>query len=205
MAVFSNDPRIQRLWHEAENLRVLASTSCSPTSEIYKNTCTEEQMRRLGYAACTKKETVPNDCPDWTKKLKDAEANLRKAVNEDAKRKADADKKAADTAAEQAILNRRRNNDKTLSAAYIESCRQTIGVDNDTRAVLNPNYNAKTCADLDKKRVATNNFTSGQASVTFEEIEREKKSMNTPAGRKEGRPKGSKRAQGKKLGKPRGR
>jgi hypothetical protein len=41
--------------------------------------------------------------------------------------------------------------------------------------------------------------------VTFDDLEREKKSMNTPAGKKEGRPKGSKRAQGKKLGKPRGR
>lgn len=48
---------------------------------------------------------------------------------------------------------------------------------------------------------------SAQANkpVTFDDLEREKKSMNTSAGKKEGRPKGNQRAKGKSPGRPKGR
>ena len=179
MAVFSNDPRAQALWEKEKMLNLITSSPCPDTRQQITDLCRgdDEKRSRLGYAGCTKVETVKNDCQDYNRNVKakaQTSADLAKYLKDSAKAKADKDKKAADFAAEQAILARRRDSDKSLSTAYNSACRPVLI--NQLGFVIpggNPDYNPKTCADLDKKRIATNNFQSGNASVTFDEVARE--------------------------------
>jgi hypothetical protein len=180
MAVFSNDPRAQGLWSRVQMLTLITKNPCPDTREQRTDLCLgdNEKRARLGYAGCIKVEIVKNDCQDYKRNviaLAATNAELTKYLNDTAKAKADAENKAADLAAEQAIIARRRAADKSLSDAYNSACRPyLINQQGFQIPGGNPNYNAKTCADLDKQRIATNNFTSGSANVTFDEIARER-------------------------------
>lgn len=180
MAVFSNDPRAQGLWERIQGLNLLTASPCPDTRQKITDLCNNDpdKLRRLGYEGCRRVETVKNDCQDYNRYVQakaDANTALTKYLDDTAKAKAAADNKAADLAAEQAILARRRAADKSLSDAYNSACKPyLINQQGFQIPGGNPNYNAKTCADLDKQRIATNNFTSGSANVTFDEIARER-------------------------------
>ena len=179
MAVFSNDPRAQALWDREKMLNLITSSPCPDTRQQITDLCNNDpdKLRRLGYAGCRKVETVKNNCQDYDRNVKakaQASSDLAKYLKDSAKAKADKDKKAAEFAAEQAILTRRRDSDKALSTAYSSACKPyLINQQGFQIPGGNPNYNPKTCADLDKKRIATNNFQSGNDSVTFDEVARE--------------------------------
>jgi len=175
MAVFSNDPRAQQLWERSQMLNLITSRPCiegKGTGQIagLVDICgTDDKKReRLGYSRCLGNTTV-TDCQDYNRNVKakaENNAELQKYLKDTAKAKADKDKKAAELAAEQAILARRRDADKSLSDAYSRAC--SAGArDAQNRSV------DKTCLELEKKRIATDNFGTARSNVTFDEVARE--------------------------------
>lgn len=179
MAVFSNDPRAQALWKREQMLNLITSSPCPDTREQRTDICRgdDEKRRRLGYAGCTKVEIVKNDCQDYNRNVKakaETSAELAKYLKDTAKAKADKDRKEKETAAEQAILARRRAADKTLETSYLSACRQYTLNEAGFSKPGNPNYDPKKCAELDKERIKGGGaFQSGQNPVTFDEVARE--------------------------------
>ena len=81
MAVFSNDPTIQRAWQNAESARKLASgPPCPPTADRGIDLCRgdDEKRRRLG-SKCIQWDKVPNVCPDYAAQSRAADKALKDA------------------------------------------------------------------------------------------------------------------------------
>jgi hypothetical protein len=201
MAVFSNDPRIQGQWQKVQNLNLLASrqSQCSPTREVVTDLCIgdPEKRRRLGDAGCTNRQTITVKCEDYSGAAAQANADLNKLIAAAAKTKADADKKAADTAAEQAIIARRRDNDAALTNAQHSAC--SVSVINKSQKENTAIRDAcfKASKDLEKNK-------SPRGSVTFDEIEREKNKSNAPV-KRQLKPKPKPNPKPKPVPKPRAR
>lgn len=168
MAVFSNNPRIQGQWQQVQQLNLLASVPCSPTQERVTDLCRydDDKRRRLG-AACIVRETITVKCEDYAGAAARAQAELDKLIAADGKAKADAENKAADIAAERAIIERRRANDAALTDAIKAACvYETMNVD---RKIVEAKQAA--CAR------ANENFTKNKSPsgyVTFDEVARER-------------------------------
>lgn len=179
MAVFSNDPRAQGLWEQIQGLNLFTASPCPDTREQLTDLClgNDDMRNRIGYFNCVKRETVKNDCQDYNRYVTakaEANAALTKYLKDSAKAKADADNKAADFAAEQAILARRRATNASLEKARIDAC----GVPGSdlTMNVPEPRRTAL-LEGCHKARVneANNRFDlSGNIRVTFDEVARER-------------------------------
>ena len=180
MAVFSNDPRAQGLWSRVQMLTLITKNPCPATREQRTDLCLgdNEKRARLGYAGCIKVETVKNDCQDYNRNviaLAATNAELKKYLDDTAKAKADAENRAADIAAEQAILARRRATNASLEKARVDAC----GLTGDSGLVMNVPEPRRTALleACQKARVneANNRFNlSGNIRVTFDEVARER-------------------------------
>ena len=173
MAVFSNDPRAQALWDREKMLNLITSKPCPDTREQRTDLCRgdDEKRRRLGYAGCTQVETVKNDCQDYNRNVKakaQTSADLAKYLKDTAKAKSDEDKKAAEFAAEQAILARRRASNASLESAVKTACVSTMNIGEPRRtAILEACSKAQT--NFEKKKISVDN----DIRVTFDEVARE--------------------------------
>jgi hypothetical protein len=173
MAVFSNDPRAQALWDREKMLNLITSSPCPDTRQQITDLCNNDpdKLRRLGYAGCRKVETVKNNCQDYDRNVKakaQASADLAKYLKDTAKAKSDKDKKAAEFAAEQAILARRRASNASLESAVKTACVSTMNVGEPRRtAILEDCFKART--NFEKKKVSVDN----DIRVTFDEVARE--------------------------------
>ena len=175
MAVFSNDPRAQQLWSRVQKLNRVTATPCKEgkgTGQIagLVDICgTDDKKReRLGYS-CLANTTV-TDCQDYNRNVKakaQTSAELEKYLKDTAKAKADKDKKAAEVAAEQAILARRRASDASLESAVKTACVSTMNVGEPRRTAI-LDACSKASENLRKKK---SNWES--TSVTFDEVARE--------------------------------
>ncbi len=187
MAVFSNDPRIQGAWNRVQQLNTLASaqSQCSPTQERVTDLCRDDDAKRnrLG-AACIKRETITVKCEDYSGPAGKANQDFQKLLKDTAKEKARIDKQAAEFAAEQAILTRRRATNASLEKARIDAC--GVPGSNLTMNVPEPRRTAL-LAGCHKARVneSKNAFNFEDKRVTFDEVARElgasKASGNKPA------------------------
>ena len=173
MAVFSNDPRAQALWDREKMLNLITSSPCPDTRQQITDLCNNDpdKLRRLGYAGCRKVETVKNNCQDYDRNVKakaQASADLAKYLKDTAKAKADKDKQAAEFAAEQAILTRRRASNASLESAVKTACVSTMNIGEPRRtAILEACSKART--NFEKKKVSVDN----DIRVTFDEVARE--------------------------------
>lgn len=177
MAVFSNDPRAQALWTRVQMLTRITASPCPDTRQQYVDLCLgdNDKRARLGYQGCIKVETVKNDCQDYNRNVKakaETSAELEKYLKDTAKAKADAENKAADIAAEQAIIKRRRDNDTALENARREACKYLV----DPTVIRNKPQKEQT-AIVDGCIKASKDFQNNRSpsgSVTFDEVARER-------------------------------
>jgi len=176
MAVFSNDPRALQLWNRAQMLNLITASPCQEgkgTGQIagLVDICgTDDKKReRLGYSRCLGNTTV-TDCQDYNRNVKakaENDAELKKYLNDTAKAKADKDKKAAEFAAEQAILTRRRATNASLEKARGDACNvSTMNVPEPRRTAI-----LEACRKAGVNE-AKNKFNLGNR-VTFDEVARE--------------------------------
>ena len=179
MAVFSNDPRAQGLWERTQMLNLVTKDPCPDTRQKITDLCNNDpdKLRRLGYAGCRSVETVKNDCQDYNRNVAakaETNAALEKYLKDTAKAKADAENKAADIAAEQAILARRRASNTALENARRDACSYLV----DPTVIRNKSQKEATAIqeacfkasnDLNK-----NKFNLESDRVTFDEVARER-------------------------------
>lgn len=178
MAVFSNDPRAQSLWDQIQGLNLITASPCPDTRQIITDLCNNDpdKLSRFGYAGCRKVETVKNDCQDYNRNVKakaETSAELEKYLKDTAKAKADAENKAADLAAEQAILARRRASNTALENARRDACSYIA----DPTVIMNKPQKEATAIQEGCFKASNdyeNNRTFESTRVTFDEVARER-------------------------------
>lgn len=158
MAVFSNDPTIQSAWQKAEYARKLASgPPCPPLVDRGIDLCRgdDEKRRRLGYAACTKWDKVPNTCPDYAAQSLAADKALKVAQQA----VADQNRKNKLKEAEQRLLQRKGD----LLTAVKKECGTKLGA-----AGINDQGSWNTCIGESYKKDSRL-----RDQPTFAEVDRE--------------------------------
>lgn len=148
MAVFSNDPRAQALWERTQMLNLIAKDPCPDTRQ------------------------QSNDCQDYNRNVQaksKTSAELEKYLKDTAKAKADAENKAADIAAEQRILDRRRQQGEAINT----SCSR----------IQDSSWSGEFRAQMDAKCAEGKKNMPSRLPVTFAEIAAERGQSNLTGAR----------------------
>lgn len=180
MAVFSNDPNIQYLW-------LYSQERPSALNRVYHYIRAVPSECRICTAARIDGATKPNgwywefsnaplsgsiENPDYTRtvaRFDKVDADLKNALAAESKKKIDSDNKAADDAAEQRILDRRKQQRDAISA----SCSRT----------QDGSWSGEFRAQMDAKCAEGKKNMPSSLPVTFAEIAAERGQSNLTGAR----------------------